>query len=407
MSLHTIEDHLAAILATIRTTDVVEVALAEALGRTLAAPAAARVDLPGFTNSAMDGYAVRAADCAGATESAPVALPVAGDIAAGDTRALTLEPGTTWRIMTGAPLPAGADAIVPVELSDGGTTTARLSLAPEVGRHVRPRGEDVGVGQEILPAGVVLNPGRLALLAAANVAEVPVHRAPVVAIISTGDELRDAGSDLGHGEIVDSNSLMLTMLVQAAGATPLRLPRARDDAESLGARLSEAAAAADLVLTTGGVSMGAYDTVKEVLTAVGTVSFAKVAMKPGMPQGYGVIGRQERPIITLPGNPLSAMVSFHVFVRPALAALQGRDADGASWRAEAAPARAGAGWSSIEGKTEFTRVRLQDGTAWPATGQGSHMVGALADANALAIVGPDITKVSPGQVVDCIPLLGT
>lgn len=407
MSLRTIEEHLGAILAAIRATDVVEVSLAEALGRTLAAPAAARVDLPGFTNSAMDGYAVRAADCAGASSTAPVELPVAGDIAAGDTRTLTLKPGTTWRIMTGAPLPEGADAIVPVELSDGGTTTARLSLAPEVGRHVRARGEDVCAGQEILPAGVVLSPGHLALLAAANVAEVPVHRAPVVAVISTGDELRDAGSKLGHGEIVDSNSLMLTLLVQAAGATPQRLPRARDDAESLGARLSEAAAAADLVLTTGGVSMGAYDTVKEVLTAVGTVSFAKVAMKPGMPQGFGVVGRQECPIITLPGNPLSAMVSFHVFVLPALAALQGRRADGESWRSGVVPARAGARWGSVEGKTEFTRVRLQDGTAWPATGQGSHMVGALADANALAVVGPQVTEVSLGQVVECIPLLGT
>lgn len=407
MILRTIEEHLCGILETVRPTDVREVSLTDALGRTLAAPATARVDLPGFTNSAMDGYAVRAVDCDGASQGAPVELPVAGDIAAGETRPITLEPGTTWRIMTGAPLPKGADAIVPVELSDGGTTTARLFLAPEAGRHVRPVGEDVRVGAEILPAGAVLNPGRLALLAAANVARVPVHRPPVVAVISTGDELRDPGSDLGHGQIVDSNSLMLTMLVQAAGATPLPLPRAKDNAESLRMRLSEAAAAADLVLTTGGVSMGAYDTVKEVLTEAGTVAFAKVAMRPGMPQGHGVVGRQECPIITLPGNPLSAMVSFHVFVLPALAALEGRDVDGGSWRAGAVPAEAGASWGSVEGKTEFTRVRLQDGVAWPATGQGSHMVGALADATALAVVGPELTEVSPGQVLACIPLLGT
>jgi len=407
MSLRTIEEHLAAILATLRPTDVIEVTLVEALGRTLAQPAVAQVDLPGFANSAMDGYAVRAEDCAGASESAPVELPVVGDIPAGDTRSLRLEPGTTWRIMTGAPLPEGADAIVPVELSDGGTLTARLRLAPEAGLHVRSLGEDVRAGEEILPAGVVLNPGRLALLAAANVPQVPVHRAPTVAVISTGDELQDAGSVLGHGQIVDSNSLMLTTLVLAAGATPLRLPRARDDGDSLRARLAEAAAAADLVLTTGGVSMGAYDTVKEVLSGIGTVTFAKVAMRPGMPQGHGVIGDQERPIITLPGNPLSAMVSFHVFVRPALAALQGQPVDGRSWRAGAVPARAGAGWRSVSGKTEFTRVRLADGEAWPATGQGSHMVGALADANAFAIVGPETTEVSAGDEVHCIRLLGT
>lgn len=407
MTLRTIEEHLDAILATIRATEVGEVALADGLGRTLAAPVRARVDLPGFTNSAMDGYAVRAADCAGASQAAPVELPVCGDIAAGETRHLSLEPGTTWRIMTGAPLPEGADAIVPVELSDGGTTTARLFLAPEAGRHVRTRGEDIRRGDEILPAGVVLNPGRLALLAAANVSQVPVHRIPTVAVISTGDELRDPGSDLGHGEIVDSNSLMLTVLVQAAGAMPLRLPRARDNADSLRTRLSEAAAAADLVLTTGGVSMGAYDTVKEVLTGSGTVSFAKVAMRPGMPQGHGVLGRRGCPIITLPGNPLSAMVSFHVFVLPALTALQGRAADAQTWHCGAVPVRAGARWASVGGKTEFTRVRLQDGIAWPATGQGSHMVGALADANALAIIGPDVTEVAAGQTVQCIPLLGT
>src|SRR5690606_33791637 len=169
MSLRSVEDHLAAILATVSPTPVVELGLPEALGCTLAEPVVSAVDLPGFTNSAMDGYAVRAADGAGASASAPVSLPVSGDIPAGDTRALTLEPGSCWRIMTGAPLPEGADAIVPVEDSDGETGTVSLRLAPEVGRHVRRRGEDVVAGTEILSAGAVLTPGRLALVAAANV----------------------------------------------------------------------------------------------------------------------------------------------------------------------------------------------------------------------------------------------
>ncbi|MFN2320931.1 MAG: gephyrin-like molybdotransferase Glp [Dermatophilaceae bacterium] len=406
MTLRTIEEHLGAILATLRPTRVVEVAVGEALGRTLAEPVRSAVDLPGFTNSAMDGYAVRAADCAGASANAPVVLPVLGDIAAGDTRMLSLELGRCWRIMTGAPLPGGADAVVPVEDSDGGTETVALRLAPEVGRHVRRRGEDVANGTEILTAGEVVTPGRLALLAAANVPRVRAHTSPCVAIISTGDELREPGADLGHGQIVDSNSLMLEALVRASGAEPLRMRRSRDDATSFRVLLSEAAAAADLVLTTGGVSMGAYDTVKEVLSASGEVEFARVAMRPGMPQGHGVVGSRRTPVITLPGNPLSAMVSFHVFVLPALAALQGRASGVSSWRAGAVPARAGVGWRSVQGKTELSRVTLRDGLAWPATGQGSHMVGALAQADALAIVPPDVSVVVEGDVVQCLPLVG-
>ncbi|KAB7743669.1 molybdopterin molybdenumtransferase MoeA [Nostocoides sp. F2B08] len=404
--MRSIEEHLAAVLATVHPTPVVELPLVDALGCTLAEPVRSRVDLPGFTNSAMDGYAVRASDCAGASEETPVELPVEGDIAAGDTRDLELTPGRCWRIMTGAPMPAGADAIVPVELSDGGTDRVRLRLAPEVGRHVRARGEDVRAGDELLAAGAVVTPGRLALLAAANVATVPAHTRPRVAVISTGDELRDPGTELGHGEIVDSNSLMLVALVRAVGAEPVLRARSRDDAGSLRAVLDEAADAADLVLTTGGVSMGAYDTVKEVLADSGSVDFAKVAMRPGMPQGHGVIGEGRTPLVTLPGNPLSAMVSFHVFVLPAIAALQGRDGDVDSWRSGAVPARAGAGWASVRGKTELTRVTLRHGLAWPASGQGSHMVGALADSNALAIVPPEVTAVVEGDEVACIPLVG-
>ena len=423
MSLRSIDEHLAAILATVSPTAASTVGVGEALGLTLASPVQAAVDLPGFTNSAMDGYAVRAADCADASPSAPVSLPVIGDIAAGETRSLTLEPGACWRIMTGAPLPAGADAVVPVELTDGGVSKVSLFEAPEVGRHLRRQGEDVRSGDEILTAGAVLTPGRLALVAAANVPLVSVRRRPCVAVISTGDELREPGSSLEPGQIVDSNSLMLSALVQASGVDVVKLPRSRDDAAAFTRALTEAAAAADLVLTTGGVSMGAYDTVKEVLSgsgsaggsaagsaagsAIGDVEFSKVAMRPGMPQGQGVVGPRRTPIITLPGNPLSAMVSFHVFVMPAIAALQGREVTPQCWRAAAVPGRAARGWTSVEGKTEFTRVVLRQGVASPATGQGSHMVGALADANALAIVPPEVSEVREGDVLSCIRLVGT
>ncbi|HHU10509.1 MAG TPA: molybdopterin molybdotransferase MoeA [Intrasporangiaceae bacterium] len=402
-----VEDHLAAILATVSPTPTVDLALRDALGATLAEPVRSAVDLPGFTNSAMDGYAVRAADCAGASTSSPVRLPVVGDIQAGDTSPRTLEPGACWRIMTGAPMPEGADAVVPVEDSDGGTETVALTAAPDLHRHVRFRGEDVAAGAQVLAAGAVLTPGRLALVAAANVATVRANTPPRVAIISTGDELREPGSELAHGQIVDSNSLMLEALVRASGVEPVRLPRSRDDVDSLTRALTEAAAAADLVLTTGGVSMGAYDTVKEVLSRSGTVEFAKVAMRPGMPQGHGVIGPRATPIITLPGNPLSAMVSFHVFVLPAIAALQGRPVDAANWRAPAVPGRAAVAWPSVPDKVEFTRVTLRRGIATPSGGQGSHMVGALADANAIAIIPADVTQVQEGDVVQCLRLVGT
>lgn len=407
MTLRTIEEHLGSILSTVRPTTVTELGLREALGCTLAAPIRAAVDLPGFTNSAMDGYAVRAADCAGASASAPVTLLVAGDIRAGSTGAVTMEPGSCWRIMTGAPMPAGADAVVPVEDSDGGTAVVSLRSAPEVGRHVRHQGEDVAAGTEILAAGVVLTPGRLALAAAANVPVVRAHTPPRVAIVSTGDELRSPGSRLEPGQIVDSNSLMLAALVRSCGLEVVRLPSARDEAGALQRALTEAAAAADLVLTTGGVSMGAYDTVKEVLTSTGEAQFAKVAMRPGMPQGHGVIGAGRTPIITLPGNPLSAMVSFHVFVLPVLAALQGRPVGPECWRSAAVPGTAATGWRSVEGKTEFTRVVLRQGVVTPATGQGSHMVGALADANALAIVPPEVSVVEAGDRVTCLRLVGS
>ena len=407
MGLRSVDEHLAAILATVSPTPVEEVPVQVALGRVLAEPVRANVDLPGFTNSAMDGYAVLASDCAGASREAPVVLPVVGDIPAGDTRALRLEAGSCWRIMTGAPVPDGADAIVPVEESDGGTERAALTLAPDVGRHVRRAGEDVEAGAEILAAGVEVSPGRLALIAAANVPSLLTHTTPQVAIISTGDELQDPGTDLAHGQIVDSNSLMLEALVRASGAEPIRLPRSRDDAGELRSALARAAEGADLVLTTGGVSMGAYDTVKEVLSGEGEVEFVKVAMRPGMPQGHGVLGPGRTPLITLPGNPLSAMVSFQVFVVPALAALSGRQVDAQAWSAQAVPVRAAAGWSSAAGKTEFTRVRVEGGVALPAAGQGSHMVGALALANALAIIPPEVDEVREGDVVSCVPLVGS
>lgn len=401
----TVEQHLERILGVVRRLPARTVDLMEAQGRVLAADMVAAVDLPGFTNSAMDGYAVRSSELAGASERSPVLMPVRGDIAAGNTASVELETGTVMRIMTGAPLPQGADAVVPVELTDGGTQEVSIRLAPEVGEHLRERGGDVRAGEPILRAGVRLSPGRLALVAASGHSTVSAVRRPRVVVISTGDELVGPGEPLRFGQIADSNSVMTCALARAAGAEARQVGGVRDDAAQLSAVLDAQLTDADAIVTTGGVSMGAYDTVKEVLSRVGTMRFDKVAMRPGMPQGFGVLGEQRVPVFTLPGNPVSALVSFQVFVAPALSVMAGAGRGRAAGRLRVS-ARAGGSWPSVAGKTEFARVLLEDGVARLAGGQGSHMLGALAGANALAVVPPEVSEVRQGDVLDCLPLLG-
>jgi molybdopterin molybdotransferase len=400
--MRTLAEHRSAVLALVAPLPATTVPVAAALGLVLARDVVAAVDLPGFDNSAMDGYAVRAAELAGAGADTPVVLPVAGDVAAGDTRRHVLRPGEALRIMTGAPMPEGADAVVPVELTDGGAARVALRMAPEPGASVRRRGEDVRAGDVVLPAGTRLGPGHLALAAAGNVASLEAHRRPRVTVVSTGDELVLPGSHLEHGQIVDSNSVMLRALVEAAGADVAAAVHLRDDADAVRALVADPPGAPDLVITSGGVSMGVYDTVKEVLTAEGGVEFVKVAMRPGMPQGCGLLGPHRTPVVTLPGNPVSSLVSFHVFVLPALRRLAGLDpdADGSF------DAVAETGWGTAHGKTELTRVVEAGGRVRPSGGQGSHVLGALAGATALAVVPAGVDRVQPGDRVRCLPLLG-
>jgi molybdopterin molybdotransferase len=399
-----VEQHLARILETVRPVQPFDLGLLDAQGCVLAADVQARVQLPGFTNSAMDGYAVHAADVAGASEESPVVLPVVNDIAAGNTNALSLVAGQTMRIMTGAPMPRGADAVVPVEQTDGGVVHVSVRAAPEPGQHVRPAGEDVLEGQTILRSGTLLGPGQIALLAAAGLARVRVVPRPRVVVLSTGDELVEPGREPGFGQVVDSNSVMLTAAVRSVGATPYRVGGVPDDARQLMETLEGQLVRADAIITTGGVSMGAFDTVKEVLSRVGTMQFDKVAMRPGMPQGFGVLGEEQVPVFTLPGNPVSALVSFHVFVAPALRAMAGRPEK--AWPPGYVPAVAAEPWQSVPGKMEFTRVVFDGDRVRLAGGQGSHMLGALAAADAFAVVPPEVTEIAEGDHVDCLPLLG-
>jgi molybdopterin molybdotransferase len=399
-----VETHLARVLAAIRPVEPARLGLEAAEGAVLAADAAALTPLPSFDNSSMDGYAVHAADIAAATAEAPVILPVTDQVPAGDTRALTVAPGTCVRIMTGALFPAGADAVVPVELTDGGSDRARFSRPVVKGHSIRRRGDDVAEGDVLLPAGTRLGPAQIALLAASGHGSVLARAAPRVAVLATGNELNEPGSPLVPGQIWESNSYMLAAAVRQAGGSATR-HRAGDDPEKVLALIGMLSAQADLLITSGGVSMGGeHDVVKAALSGsgAGTITFCKVAMQPGMPQGFGVVGPDQTPILTLPGNPVSAFVSFWLFGRPALDALQGL----VPQPVPARRARLASPVRSPQGRRSFLRGVLNaDGaTVTALTGQGSHQLGALARANALIVVPEEVASMAAGDVADVISL---
>jgi molybdopterin molybdotransferase len=346
----------------------------------------------------MDGYAVRAADVAGA----PVTLPVDGEIAAGDTSNRHLTPGTCIRIMTGAAMPGGADAVVPVELTDGGTERVTVREAVPAGASIRRRGGDAVPGDLLLAAGTRIGPVELGLLAAAGLGRVRARPRPRVTVISTGDELIEPGQPLQPGQIWESNSIMLAAAARQAGCEATRYPVVRDDTSAVLAAVQDALTGADLLVTSGGVSMGAeHDVVKAALSKLGTVGFRQVAMQPGMPQGFGIVG-SDTPIFTLPGNPVSAYVSFCLFVNPAIAALQNLNPQQRS----TTPVTLTAAARSPLNKRSFLRGILdrQTGQVTPVSGQASHQLASLAKANALIVVPEAVTDLAAGDQVHVIEL---
>lgn len=399
-----VERHLEDILSSIRPTREMWLPLDRAYGLVTTQPLLSDVDLPRFDNSAMDGYAVRAADVAGADSENPQLIKVVGDIPAGDTETRVLPPGMAWRIMTGAPMPQGADSVVPVEDTDDRPRETQIRKAAQEGAHVRPAGGDLRVGDLILAAGTTIGPSQVAALASAGVAQVPVYSAVRVVVLSTGDELVPVGEPLKSGQIVDSNGPMLAAAVREAGFTTVHVGHISDDEKSVKKAINHHLSHADAIITTGGVSKGAYDAVKAVLTGAGSMEFREVAMQPGKPQGFGVIGKRKVPVFTLPGNPVSALVSFEVFVRPALERRAGR-----RYRAARRQAIVLRGWKSPAGKEQYTRVSVeQDVTGSysvrPVGGRGSHLVASLANADALAIVPAHIEDVETGSKIDIIEL---
>ena len=397
-----VEAHLADVLAAVRPMIPVQLGLEEAEGGVLTEDAAALCPLPPFDNSAMDGYAVRASDVAAAAVGSSVVLPVAGHVPAGDTRTLTLAPGTGARIMTGALLPAGADAVVPVEWTDGGTERVAISQPAPVGHAIRRRGDDVAEGDVMVAAGAPLGPAQIGLLAAGGHELVRVRPRPLAAVVATGDELTDPGSPLKPGRIWDSNSYMLAAAVRQAGGRARR-HRVKDDLVTVVTALEELSASADLLITSGGVSMGGeHDAVKAALTGYADVTFRKVAMQPGMPQGFGVFGPDRTPVFTLPGNPVSTFVSFQLFVRPVLQALQGLPPVPLPTR----QAILAGAVRSPEGRRSYLRGVLdaEAGRVVPLIGQASHQLGVLARANALIVVPEQTARMEEGEQVDVVSL---
>jgi molybdopterin molybdotransferase len=402
--MRTVDEHLAAVLGPLGPLQPIEVNLLDAHGCVLAEDVVAPRPLPGFDNASMDGYAVRYADVGGATPHTPAVLPVVGDIAAGSTAAYSVNSGLCVRIMTGAPMPPGADCVVPVEWTDGGTSRVRIDYAPQLGQHIRRAGEDVMAGETVLTAGTSLGAPQIGLLAAVGRARAVVRPRPRVVIFSTGSELVDAGVDPGPAQLNESNSYTLAAATREAGAIAYRVGIVPDDRTKLVQLIEDQLVRADLVVTTGGVSAGAYDIVKEVLSRLGTVEFTKVAMQPGMPQGFGTIGPDATPIFTLPGNPVSAYVSFEVFVRPAIRRMLGvKPMYRPLVRATLAQPIV-----KREGKRAYVRARIEvsEGTylVTPVGGMGSHLVADLALANALVVVPERVGDVPAGATVSVMML---
>jgi len=396
-----VESALEVILKEISPLATESVDIACALGRVLAEDIAARWPNPPFDNSAMDGYAVRSADVKGASAEKPAKLSVIYDLPAGSVPQGPVGPGQAVRIMTGAPVPEGADAVVMVEKTSSGDGSVLIKAEPRAGENIRKAGEDFKTGDIVIGKGSVVRPAEAGMLATVGVPFVMVHRRPRVAIISTGDELCDIGEQPGPGKIVNSNGYALAALVAASGAVPIQLGIAKDTKESLREKLT-AALSADCIISSGGVSVGDYDFVKDVLKEMGSsMIFWKVAMKPGKPLAFGVIGG--KPAFGLPGNPISSMVAFEQFVRPSLLKMSGR----ARIFRQSFEAALTNDIKIKPGRMNFIRAELRStGAGLAATaldGQGSGMVLTMVRANSFIIVPQDSTGFKAGDAVRAQP----
>ena len=392
------------VLADIHPLGAERIALSQALGRTLAQPVQATRDVPPFRNAAMDGYAVLAADVASARRDAPVSLQVLELVGAGKLPRQRITSGHATKIMTGSPMPEGADAVVRIEDTDERDGQVRVLASVEPHANVRDPGEDMRVGQTVLEPGRALRPADIGLLASLGLAVVQVHRRPVVAILSTGDELVELGEPLAPGQIVNSNAYTLAAAVEEAGGVPRVLGIVRDTPEATRSGFATAFAA-DMVLSTGGVSMGTFDLVRQTLTKLGVLErFWRVAQKPGKPLTFGVRG--STPIFGLPGNPVSTLVCFYVYVRPALRAMQGLE----NLHFPVVHATAAESVQKAEGLTEFVRCTLAgEPGAYQARSTGPQSSGVMRSmslGDGLLIAPPEARTIEAGSPVRVLLLDG-
>jgi len=399
-----VAQYLDLVLDSVNELPPMELPISEVNGCVLAQDIYALWPLPSFDNSSMDGYAVIASDLLGATESTPVTLPVIDDIPAGFKSLETLQVGQAIRIMTGAPMPAGADSVIPVESTDGGSQNVQIRASVEQGSCIRHEGEDVKAGDLVLTKGSFIGPRQIALIAAVGHGVISVIPKPRVAVLATGSELVEPGTELKFGLISDSNSFLITASASDSGAAAYRIPPAQDDEDKLIEILEDQVHRADLIITTGGVSMGAYDPVKAAFLKLGTAQFHKVAMQPGMPQGFGSVGDPAIPIITLPGNPVSAYISFETFIRPAIRKMRGLT----ELQRPQQPATLKGELRSPLNKVQFARARFIDGgqVELVGTGQGSHVLGGLAQADALIAIPVGVDIIASGDQVQVIDVRG-
>lgn len=399
-----VEEYRERVIAMARPLPVENCPVGDGIGRILAEDLAARVAVPPFDNSAMDGFAVRSEDLA----DGDARLRVVGDIPAGAASAPTVGPGEAARIMTGAPMPPGANAVVPVEDTDqpqGDTPLPEWVTCGAVvlGKHVRMAGENVQVGDAVLRRGDRLTAAAAAAAVSAGYREVPLARRPKIAVLATGSELVDPGQPLGFGQIPDSNSVLISALATQFGGEVIGTWTVPDDDRSFRDALN-AAAEADVIVTSGGVSVGAFEVVRQVVE--GEIEFVKVSMQPGKPQACGRIrtaGGRDHALLALPGNPVSVFVSSWVYLRPLITAFQGA---GAPWKSRTLPA--GEGWTTPPGRRQFMPVVIQDGAVFRAHsgGSGSHMIASLHLAEALAVVPGEIDAVAAGDPLTVYPLIG-
>ena len=413
-----VEEAYRQIMACFSPLDVEERPILDCLGQTLAVEVRSPLSLPPLANSGMDGYAVRREDIAGASEQAPVNLRVVGLVAAGQVPDRPVEPGTAIRIMTGAPVPEGADTVVPFEETDeisrrtSGRSLSDIDIQADLplGCNVRPAGEDVQAGELVLEAGTVIRPSEMGVLASLGLERARVVRRPLVSVLSTGDELTSLGEQLAGGKIYDSNTFSVAASVVAAGGVPKILGIARDNLEDMHRKLEEVADS-DLLVTSAGVSKGDYDVVKDVLTERGDINFWSVRMRPAKPLAFGMLrgdsirgtGRPV-PLMGLPGNPVSAMVAFEMFARPAIRTMLGR-------QRLARPTVEGILTGPIyntDGRRVYARVEVEkrDGVYYanPTGPQGSNILTSMSRANALAICPEDLPRKEAGERVDIIML---